>query len=168
MGPFLVRIETEKRRAFLDLLLLAVKDGAELSEEDIRSEVDTFMFEGHDTTASALVWFLYCMATHPHIQASRSVALSDFRDDVVDDVGRWATLRMQHQWTLTFRSVHRGTLDERHSSALGSLFFYSSTAPSLTRENDESPSRCRMRNWSAVRWTKGRPKATTRKRCVCG
>ncbi|XP_046636795.1 cytochrome P450 4C1-like isoform X4 [Daphnia pulicaria] len=60
---------TKKRRAFLDLMLLANKNGVELSDLDIRNEVDTFMFEGHDTTASAIVWFLYCMAINPKHQA---------------------------------------------------------------------------------------------------
>ncbi|EFX88054.1 hypothetical protein DAPPUDRAFT_311593 [Daphnia pulex] len=65
----LPEVKKEKRRAFLDLMLLANKNGVELSDLDIRNEVDTFMFEGHDTTASAIVWFLYCMAINPKHQA---------------------------------------------------------------------------------------------------
>ncbi|XP_034338083.2 prostaglandin E2 omega-hydroxylase CYP4F21-like [Magallana gigas] len=33
-----------------------------MSKEDIRSKVDTFMFEGHDITASAISWILFSLA----------------------------------------------------------------------------------------------------------
>ncbi|XP_039606896.1 cytochrome P450 4V2-like isoform X1 [Polypterus senegalus] len=58
-----------KRRAFLDMLLNATdENGERLSNEDIREEVDTFMFEGHDTTAAALNWALYLLACYPEEQ----------------------------------------------------------------------------------------------------
>ncbi|KFM03755.1 Cytochrome P450 4F22, partial [Aptenodytes forsteri] len=54
---------------FIDLLLLTKdKDGNTLSDEDISAEADTFMFEGHDTTASGLAWLLYNLARHPQYQ----------------------------------------------------------------------------------------------------
>ncbi|XP_036884538.1 cytochrome P450 4F3 isoform X1 [Sturnira hondurensis] len=54
---------------FIDVLLLTKdEDGKRLSDEDIRAEADTFMFAGHDTTASGLSWVLYNLARHPEYQ----------------------------------------------------------------------------------------------------
>ncbi|XP_070554674.1 cytochrome P450 4F12-like [Ptychodera flava] len=52
-------------RDFLDILLDARdEDGKCLSDDEIQCEVDTFMFAGHDTTASGISWFLYNLARH--------------------------------------------------------------------------------------------------------
>ncbi|XP_015687266.1 cytochrome P450 4V2 [Protobothrops mucrosquamatus] len=61
--------KNKERKAFLDMLLNARdEDGNKLSDIDIREEVDTFMFEGHDTTAAALSWAIYLLASHSEIQ----------------------------------------------------------------------------------------------------
>ncbi|XP_059617472.1 cytochrome P450 4d2-like isoform X1 [Phlebotomus argentipes] len=58
----------KKRLALLDVLLQATVDGKPLSNEDIREEVDTFMFEGHDTTTAAMTFALYAISRHPDVQ----------------------------------------------------------------------------------------------------
>lgn len=50
------------------LCLPQMENGSCLSDEDLRAEVDTFMFEGHDTTASGISWILYALAMHPEHQ----------------------------------------------------------------------------------------------------
>lgn len=60
--------ETKTKKALLDVLLQATVDGAPLSNTDIREEVDTFMFEGHDTTTSGISFCLFNIAKHPEVQ----------------------------------------------------------------------------------------------------
>ena len=40
-----------------------------LSRQDVVDDIKTFLFAGHDTTASALSWALYLLATHPADEA---------------------------------------------------------------------------------------------------
>lgn len=61
-------IGTKKKMALLDVLLQSTINGKPLSNEDIREEVDTFMFEGHDTTTSGICFALYCISRHPKVQ----------------------------------------------------------------------------------------------------
>lgn len=78
---------------FLDILLCAKdENGQGLSDKDLRAEVDTFMFEGHDTTASGLSWIFYCMAKYPEHQEKCREEISEVlgdRDTMEwDDIGK--------------------------------------------------------------------------------
>lgn len=54
---------------FLDVLLTAKDENDEgLTPLEIRNEVDTFLFEGHDTTTSSMCWTLYSISQHPEWQ----------------------------------------------------------------------------------------------------
>ncbi|KAM4603336.1 LOW QUALITY PROTEIN: cytochrome P450 4V2-like [Polymixia lowei] len=57
-----------KRRAFLDTLLKTTdKDGNKLSRQDVQEEVDTFMFRGHNTTATAVNWAVHLLGSYPEV-----------------------------------------------------------------------------------------------------
>ncbi|KAH6946604.1 hypothetical protein HPB50_014162 [Hyalomma asiaticum] len=59
----------KRRRPFLDLLIVEhLKNDKYITKEDIREEVDTFMFEGHDTTAVGISWALFLIGHHPQEQ----------------------------------------------------------------------------------------------------
>lgn len=80
-------VGAKKKIALLDLLLKSTIDGKPLSDDDIREEVDTFMFEGHDTTTSAISFAFYNIAKYPEIQQkiyeeSRSVLGDDLMKSV--------------------------------------------------------------------------------------
>ncbi|CAF5004575.1 unnamed protein product [Rotaria sp. Silwood1] len=60
-------IHLQHRMAFLDTLIANMHD-EQMSIDDIQEEVDTFMFEGHDTTATGLNFALFMIALHQDIQ----------------------------------------------------------------------------------------------------
>ncbi|XP_066431181.1 ultra-long-chain fatty acid omega-hydroxylase-like [Eleutherodactylus coqui] len=64
-----IKSKQGKTKDFIDIILLSKdENGHPLSDEEIKDEVDTFMFEGHDTTASGLSWILFNLASHPEYQ----------------------------------------------------------------------------------------------------
>uniref|UniRef100_A0A182W5Z8 Uncharacterized protein n=1 Tax=Anopheles minimus TaxID=112268 RepID=A0A182W5Z8_9DIPT len=79
----------KKRLAFLDLLLESAENGALISDEEIKNQVDTIMFEGHDTTAAGSSFFLSMMGVHQHIQDKVIQEL----DDIFGDSDRPATFQ---------------------------------------------------------------------------
>uniref|UniRef100_A0A1I8BEX5 Cytochrome P450 n=1 Tax=Meloidogyne hapla TaxID=6305 RepID=A0A1I8BEX5_MELHA len=78
------------RLALLDLML-DMHSRNEIDLEGIQEEVDTFTFEGHDTTSAALNWFVHSMGHNPTVQAKLQQELDEIlgpdldRDIAYDD-----------------------------------------------------------------------------------
>lgn len=79
----------KKRQAFLDLLVEASQNGVTLSDTEVKEQVDTIMFEGHDTTAAGSSFFLSMMGCHPEIQERVIQEL----DEIFGDSDRPATFQ---------------------------------------------------------------------------
>ncbi|XP_044262813.1 cytochrome P450 4C1-like [Tribolium madens] len=77
-----VNTQKKKRLAMLDLLLTAQKEEGIIDDEGIREEVDTFMFEGHDTVSAAINFTLLTLANHPKVQEEIVQEMKDVLGDV--------------------------------------------------------------------------------------
>ena len=73
--------------AFLDIIIKTSEDGMVLSDKEIQEEVDTFMFAGHDTTASSSAMTLYLLALDRSTQRKCQEEL----DNIFDASDRAAT-----------------------------------------------------------------------------
>ncbi|XP_031825032.1 cytochrome P450 4B1-like [Sarcophilus harrisii] len=69
-----------------------------LSDADLRAEVDTFIFEGHDTTTSAISWFLYCISLHPEHQQR-------CREEVQEILGNRNTIQWEDLGKMTYLTL---------------------------------------------------------------
>ncbi|OQR79655.1 cytochrome P450 4c3-like [Tropilaelaps mercedesae] len=75
------------RKPFLDMLLVEHMRRKTMSVSDIREEVDTFMFEGHDTTSTGIVWTIYLIGLHPEVQTKIQKEIDDiFQGNTDTDV----------------------------------------------------------------------------------
>lgn len=71
---------TKKRSAMLDTLLLAETKNA-IDGAGIQEEVDTFVFEGFDTTMTAITFILFAIANHKDVQQRLYEEIASLNDD---------------------------------------------------------------------------------------
>ncbi|XP_014605809.1 PREDICTED: cytochrome P450 4C1-like [Polistes canadensis] len=62
------RTGLKRKLCLLDLLIVLNLENKQIDYDGIREEVDTFMFEGHDTTAMVLCFALSLFAKHRNVQ----------------------------------------------------------------------------------------------------
>jgi len=64
------RQENSQRSDILSLLINAeYDDGTKMSDQELRDELMTLLFAGHETTASAMAWALYWVHRYPEVKA---------------------------------------------------------------------------------------------------
>ncbi|XP_046625289.1 cytochrome P450 4g15 [Neodiprion virginianus] len=86
----------KKRLAFLDLLIESGQNGVVLTDTEIKEQVDTIMFEGHDTTAAGSSFFLSLMGIHQDIQEKVIEELDEIFGDSDRPVTFQDTLEMKY------------------------------------------------------------------------
>jgi cytochrome P450 len=131
-----------------DLLdrLLAARDettGAGMSERQIRDELITIFFAGHETSAQTLSWLWYLLARHPQVEQRLHAELAQVlggRSPAVADLQRLEYTRMVVMetmrlypavWTFPRQAIGDDTIAGYHIPA-GSLMF---PAPYLTHRH---------------------------------
>lgn len=67
----------KRRMALINILMESSIDGQPLTNEEIREEVNTFLFAGHDTVSSAISFILYNIAKHQHVQEKIVAEIND-------------------------------------------------------------------------------------------
>lgn len=108
---FVDRLVDERTRALErpnDLLtrLLEARDqedGGGMSSEQIRDELITLLFAGHETSAQSLTWALYALSQHPEVEERLHAELDTVlngRPPAVEDLSRLSYNRMVVEETL--------------------------------------------------------------------
>ncbi|XP_013084721.2 cytochrome P450 4F6-like isoform X2 [Biomphalaria glabrata] len=93
---------------FLDILLSARdEDGKPMTDLEIRNEVDTFMFAGHDTTATAAPWIVYCLAKNPEYQTKVQDEIDSVLEGRDSDCILWSDISKLHFLALCIKEAMR-------------------------------------------------------------
>ncbi|KAI4831804.1 hypothetical protein KUCAC02_001326 [Chaenocephalus aceratus] len=83
----------QKKKDFVDIILLSKDEhGRGLTDEEILADANTFMFAGHDTTASAISWTLYNLARHEDHQESCRQEVTDLMQGRETHAIQWEDL----------------------------------------------------------------------------
>jgi cytochrome P450 len=83
------RLQVDPPDDLLTMLVEAQLEGVGMTNEDLRDELLTLFFAGHETSANALAWTLYLLAHHPEVV---SQLRSEIETVVGGDIPTWEDL----------------------------------------------------------------------------
>ncbi|MDQ8043787.1 MAG: cytochrome P450 [Patulibacter sp.] len=100
--------DLERRTDILSMLLTARdEDGEPMSQQELRDELVTLLFAGHETTASQLSWTFERLVRHPEAMAAAVEAAKHGDPDGVIDATFQEALRLRPVVPVTARMVQR-------------------------------------------------------------
>jgi cytochrome P450 family 135 len=101
--------DLDQRGDVLSQLLLARDDeGRAMSDDEVRDELVTLLFAGHETTATSLAWAFDLLMHHPHVLSRLLPELDGGRSQYLDAV-IMETLRVRPTFPLIDRQVCQTT-----------------------------------------------------------
>jgi cytochrome P450 family 135 len=113
--------DLEQRGDVLSQLLLARDDeGRAMTDEEVRDELVTLLFAGHETTATALAWALDLLLHHPAAMSRLTAELDRGQTEYLDATIR-ETLRVRPVLALVDRLVHQATRIGEHTIPPGAI-----------------------------------------------
>ena len=80
--------------------LLKSSDGDQLSEKEVRDEATAFFFAGLETTANALVWAFYYLASHPNFADQIATEASELTESHLPDFDEAERLPFTHAFVM--------------------------------------------------------------------
>lgn len=80
--------------------LLKSSDGDQLSEKEVRDEATAFFFAGLETTANALVWAFYYLASHSNFADRIAAEASELSDSHLPDFDEAERLPFTHAFVM--------------------------------------------------------------------
>ncbi|KRT79160.1 cytochrome P450, partial [Oryctes borbonicus] len=91
--------DKNKNVSLLSILLEAEIDGRPMTDEEIMTETSTFLFAGHDTSATAISMCLYCLSKHEDVQEDvvkelKAIFGNDSRSPTYKDLNEMRYLEM--------------------------------------------------------------------------
>jgi cytochrome P450 len=152
------RADAVQRSDVLSLLLAESQchpelvEGQPVTDEQVRDEIMTLFMAGHETTANALTWALYLLATHPEIDERAAVAARDGDREYVARLVKEVLRLYPPAWIIGRETLHDVTLSDGSAIPAKTTVFL---APLILHRNPEhfpDPDR-----FEPDRWLRGDP-----------